>query len=106
MMRPMPTIDQLQKLLTLDPDDPFVHYGLGQEHAKAGDLDQAIACYTKVIELDSTYCYAYYFKGQTLDQLGQSDEAKRVIQAGIEAAEQINDGHAASELTGLLESLA
>ncbi len=102
----MPTIAQLEQLLSIDPDDPFVHYGLGQELAKAGKLDQALSCYTRVIELDPTYCYAYYFKGQTLDELGRSDEAKRVIQAGIAAARQINDGHAASELTELLESLA
>ncbi len=102
----MPTIGQLEKLLALAPDDPFVHYGLGQELAKAGKLNQALTCYTKVIELDPTYCYAYYFKGQTLDQLGRSDEAKEVIEAGIQAAEQINDGHAVSELMELLESLA
>lgn len=101
----MPTIAQLEKLLTLDPNDPFIHYGLGQEHANAGDHEQAIACYDKVLELDPTYCYAYYFKGQSLDELGRTDDAKLVIQSGIEAANKINDGHAASELSGLLDSL-
>jgi tetratricopeptide (TPR) repeat protein len=101
----MPTIEQLEKLLTLDPSDPFVHYGLGQEYANAGDHEQAIGCYSKAIELDATYCYAYYFKGQSLDELGQTDNAREVIRDGIKAAEQIADAHAVSELSDLLESM-
>ncbi|MBL4697533.1 MAG: tetratricopeptide repeat protein [Phycisphaerales bacterium] len=101
----MPTIAQLKKLLTLDPNDPFVHYGLGQEHASVGDHEQAIACYDKVLELDPEYLYAYFFKGQALHDSGKTDEAKLVIQSGIEAARKINDGHAASELSGLLDSI-
>jgi tetratricopeptide (TPR) repeat protein len=101
----MPTIAQLEKLLELDPDDPFVHYGLGQECAKVGDHDQAIACYTKTIELDPTYCYAYYFKGVSLNDLGRRDEAMKVIKDGISAAQESNDGHATSELSELLQSI-
>tara|TARA_R110002111_G_scaffold241390_1_gene303138 strand:- start:793 stop:1101 length:309 start_codon:yes stop_codon:yes gene_type:complete len=101
----MPSIAQLEKLLTLDPADPFVHYGLAQEYAKAGDHDQAIASYTKVIELDSTYCYAYFFKGQSHQELGDMDRARQVVSQGIEVAKQSNDAKAISELTGLLESM-
>jgi len=101
----MPTIEQLEKLLTLDPSDPFVHYGLGQEYANAGDHEQAIGCYSKAIELDATYCYAYYFKGQSLDELGRTAEALAAIQTGIDAAMKIQDTHAASELSDLLESM-
>lgn len=102
----MPTIAQLEKLLSLDPNDPFVHYGLGQEYANSGDYPQAITCYDRVIELDPSYCYAYYFKGQSLDELGQSDLARQVIKQGIDAAKMANDSHAAAELTGLLDSIA
>ena len=102
----MPTIAQLEKLLSLDPNDPFVHYGLGQEHANAGDHEQAIACYDKVLELDPEYLYAYFFKGQSLHDSGKAELAKVVILSGIEAAKKINDGHAASELSGLLDSIA
>ncbi len=63
-------------------------------------------CYTKALELDPDYLYAYFFKGQSLHDLGKTDDAKVVIQAGIAAANKINDGHAVSELSGLLESMA
>ncbi|MDF1808597.1 MAG: tetratricopeptide repeat protein [Phycisphaerales bacterium] len=101
----MPSIAQLEKLLTIDPEDPFVHYGLAQELAKSGELDRAIESYSKVIELDPNYCYAYYFKGQTLDQLGKQAEAKSIIAEGIEAAKQVQDGKALSELSTLLQSV-
>ena len=101
----MPTIAQLENLLSLDPNDPFVHYGLGQEHANAGDYQQAIDCYDKVLELDPNYCYAYYFKGQSLHDLGQTDDAILVIQSGIKAAKGIKDSHAAAELNGLLDTI-
>ena len=101
----MPTIAQLEKLLTLDPNDPFVHYGLGQEHANVGEHDQAIVCYDKVLELDPEYLYAYFFKGQALHDLGRTDDAKLVIESGIKAAKGINDSHAAAELNGLLDTI-
>ena len=101
----MPSIAQLEKLLSLDPADPFVYYCLAQEHAKAGDHDQAIVSYAKVIELDSTYCYAYFFQGQSLQELGDMDQAKQVVAQGIEIAKQTNEAKAISELTGLLESM-
>jgi len=101
----MPTIAQLEKLLSLDPDDPFIHYGLGQEYAQSGDHERAIACYTTVLELDAQYCYAYYFQGQSLNELGRIIEAKQVISAGIESARKAQDTKAIAELTGLLQSI-
>jgi len=101
----MPSIAQLEKLLTIEPDDPFVHYGLGQELSKAGEHDRAIECYTKVIELDPNYCYAYYFKGQTLELIGKPAEAKTIITQGIAAAKQVQDAKAISELSTLLQSV-
>ncbi len=101
----MPSIAQLEKLLTLDPSDPFVHYGLAQEQAKAGEIDQALESYTKVIELDPSYCYAYFFKGQLLHGKGNGSEAVQVLETGIEAAKQANDAKAISELTSLLQSM-
>lgn len=101
----MPTITQLEKLLILDPDDPFVHYGLGQEIAKAGDHAQAVECYTKTIELDPSYCYAYFFKGLSLHELGRTAEAKQVVSDGVAAAQEADDAHAVSELTDLLQSM-
>lgn len=97
----MPTIEQLEKLLKIDPDDPFVHYGIGQERAKLGEHAQAIECFDRALGLDSHYCYAYYFKAISLKELGRVDDSMRVIDAGIQAARTSSDAKALSELQSL-----
>jgi tetratricopeptide (TPR) repeat protein len=102
----MPTIEQLEKLLTIDPEDPFVHYGIGQERAKLGEHEQAIECFDEALKLDATYCYAYYFKAISLKQLGRRDEAVDVIRDGIEQAKGAGDGKARSELEALIVTIS
>jgi tetratricopeptide (TPR) repeat protein len=102
----MPTIAQLEKLLTIDPNDPFVHYGIGQERAKLGEHEQAIACFDEALRLDENYCYAFYFKAISLKELGQRDEAVGVIRAGIEQAKKSGEMKALSELQSLLTTIS
>lgn len=101
----MPSIAQLEKLILIEPDDPFGHYGLGQERAKIGDHQGAIACYDKVLSLDASYCYAYYFKAVSLHELEQTDQAISVIDQGISAAKGAGEGKALSELTTLKQTM-
>lgn len=101
----MPSIEQLERLLKLDPDDPFVHYGIGQERAKLGEHKQAIECFDQTLSLDENYCYAYYFKAISLKELGQRDEACKIIDKGVESARSIGDAKALSELQSLLLTL-
>ena len=102
----MPTIAQLEKLLSVDPDDPFVHYGLGQERAKLGEHGQAIVCFDEALRLDPNYCYAYYFKAISLKELGTPDRAIDVINDGIEHAKGSGDMKALSELQTLLNTMS
>lgn len=101
----MPSIEQLEKLLTIDPDDPFVHYGIGQERAKLGQHEQAIACFDQALSIDESYCYAYYFKAISLKELGRREDAVDVIRTGIERATKAGEGKARSELEGLMHTL-
>lgn len=97
----MPTIEQLEKLLKIDPDDPFVHYGIGQERAKIGEHEHAIACFDRTLALDPNYCYAYYFKAISLKELDRVEDAVGIIDAGIEAARAAGEHKALSELQSL-----
>lgn len=102
----MPSIAQLEKLLAAEPGDPFLWYGVAQEHAKVGDVAKAVAAFDRCLELDPLYCYAYYHKARCLVDAGRAGEAIDVVKAGIAAAKQAQDSHAASELSGLLEEIA
>ena len=103
----MPSIAQLEKLLAAEPDDPFLWYGLAQEHAKAGagGVEKALAAYDKCLSLDPLYCYAYFHKARCLADAGRVGEAVAVVKAGLDAAKRAPDSHALSELSGLLDEL-
>ncbi len=103
----MPSLAQLEKLLAAEPDDPFLWYGIAQEHAKAGagGVAKAVEAYDKCLSLDPLYCYAYFHKARCLSDAGRAAEAVAVVKSGLAAAKQAQDSHAESELSGLLDEL-
>lgn len=98
-------LEQLVKLHQLDPKDPFCAYGIALEHAKAGRPGEALQWLDKTIQIDASYCYAYYQKGKILAETGRDDEARKALAAGLKAAERARDGHAGSEIQTLMDSL-
>ncbi|MEX1015717.1 MAG: tetratricopeptide repeat protein [Phycisphaeraceae bacterium] len=98
-------LTQLRKLYDVDPHDPFVSYGIALEHAKQGETDEALRWLDQTLQTDPQYCYAYFQKGRLLSELGRTDDAKAVLQAGVTQAQQAGDAHAASEIGELLASL-
>ena len=100
-----PRMQQLRRMLEKSPRDPFLVYGLGMEFKKLGDAARAVEQFTKVIELDPGYAYAYYQQGQVLESTGETDSAKRVYRDGIAAAQKKGDAHAAGELEAALSMI-
>lgn len=97
---------QLEKLLALDPNDPFVLYALAQEHAKLGEVDHAVALYDRCLASDPSYHYAYYHKAKSLVDADRTPEAVVTLNLGIAAARAARDAKALSELEALLDQLA
>lgn len=101
----MTRLEQLQKMLQKQPNDPFLLYCIGMEYKKSGDLPQALTFLDQTIAADQNYCYAYFQKGQVLEMQENPSVAKVVYQQGIDAATRAGDTHAASELRGAMEML-
>jgi tetratricopeptide (TPR) repeat protein len=101
-----PRLTQLHKLHAADPRDPFLTYGIALEHAKAGQLDDALAWLDKTLAADRKYCYAYFQKAKMLSEKGDDDGAKATLHEGIRVAREAGDEHAGSEMMQLLESMA
>jgi len=104
MTTPNDRLCQLRNLLDKDPHDAFCMYGIGMEHAKEGHTEEAIAWFTRTIETDPAYCYAWYHKAKCQESAGDSAGATRTLQDGIEHARECGDEHAAQEMGELLES--
>ena len=52
------------------------YYNRGLAHSRNGELELAIADYTKAIELNPGYAEAYYNRGGTWLRLGKREKAK------------------------------
>jgi tetratricopeptide (TPR) repeat protein len=101
----MPSIEQLEALLAREPGDPFLMYGIAQEHAKAGRFAEAVVWYDRTLSVDPAYCYAYFHKAKALEGGGDVAGAVSTIRAGIVAAKAARDQKALSELGGYLDEL-
>jgi predicted Zn-dependent protease len=100
-MAKTPRMEQLEALLTDDPADPFLRYGLALEYAGQGDDETAVRKLRELIA-DTPYVPAYLMAGQALLRLGREGEAAAILRQGIEAARTAGDFHALSEMQGLL----
>ena len=101
----MPSLEQLHKLLAADPADPFVLYGLAQEHARLKDYGKAVEFYDRCLAADPGYCYAYFHKGRALEALGRTAEAAATLREGQKAAKAGGDPHAFAEISAYLDEI-
>jgi len=83
----------------------FVNFALAMEYFKAGRHDDALARFDHVTEIDPDYVAAYFHKGNSLVALGRKEEAKPILQRGIEVAKRTRNPHAADEMEELLKLL-
>ena len=101
----MSRLEQLEKLLAAEPRDVFLNFALAMEYFKAGRHEEALAQFGRVNEIDPDYVAAYFHKGNSLVALGRREEAKPVLQKGIEVAKRTKNPHAADEMGDLLALL-
>lgn len=101
----MPRLEDLERLLAVDPTDAFVLYGIAQEHAKAGNTRRAVEFYDRCLASDPGYLYAYYHKARALEAGGDPGKALETAREGLAAANRAGDSHAQSELTALVDEL-
>jgi tetratricopeptide (TPR) repeat protein len=100
-----PKLQQLFQMLEREPDDTFLLYGIGMEYKKLAAPKKAIEYFDRVIQNDSGYSYAYFQRGQVLEQIGETEKAKQAYRDGMAAANRVGDAHAQSELQAALEMI-
>ena len=95
----------LKTMLAQNPADAFARYGLAMELVKSGQLEDAVAEFTSLLEHNPNYAAAYFHGAQTLEKLGRVDEARGLYRRGIEVTSAIGDDHTCSELQAALDML-
>jgi predicted Zn-dependent protease len=95
----------LEALVAEKPDDAFSRYGLALELMNSGDAANAEGQFRELLQRNPTYVPGYQMLGQLLAKQSRSEEARAVLAAGISAAAKAGNGHAQSEMEGLLAEL-
>jgi tetratricopeptide (TPR) repeat protein len=98
-------LDALKAMAEKKPDDAMIQYGLGSEYKKAGDKAGAAEAFRAVIRANPEYTAAYQELGSLLVELGQSDEAKQVLEQGTAVADRMGAWKPREHMKRLLEEL-
>jgi len=98
---------QIEEMLTEEPNDEFLRYGLAMEYLSEGDSESDIQQLRALIALNPAkpYVPAYLMAAQTLVKLGRAGEAIPLLREGVTVAQKQGNDHAAGEMQGLLDSV-
>ncbi len=97
--------EMLEEMLAADPRDTFLRYGLAMEFARDGQPNEAVARLRALIADEPNYVPAYFQAAQILLREGESQPAAELLRSGIEAARAQGNGHAAEEMSALLQQI-
>lgn len=80
-------LDAFRQMVAKNPKGFLGRYGLGNKLLQeGGDLAEAAEHLHVAVQLDPTHVASHLALGRALVRLGRTDEAKPVLQAGIDAA--------------------
>ena len=95
----------LQDILAQNPADAFARYGLAMEYANSGKLQEAVDEFATLLNGHPDYTAGYFMAAQTLAKSNRTEEARKMLQDGIAAAQRTGNEHARSEMEGMLADL-
>jgi predicted Zn-dependent protease len=80
-------IDGFRQMVAKNPKGFLGRYGLGNKILQeGGSLDEAVEHLRVAVQLDPSHVASHLALGRALIGVKQPDEARRVLQAGIDAA--------------------
>jgi tetratricopeptide (TPR) repeat protein len=101
----MDRIAMLTEILAANPNDAFARYGLAMEMSNQGKIEKAMEEFGKLLSTHPDYTAGYFMAAQTLAKADRVDEARKMLGDGIVSAKRTGNGHAQSEMEGMLADL-
>ena len=89
-------LPKLRKLVSLDEKDPLSRFALGKKLFESAESDAMLAEAAEHLRFANRaapeHLATYHVLAQTLIRLNESDEARRVLDAGIEKSAAVTHG--------------
>ena len=101
----MDRIASLTEVLAQNPTDAFARYGLALEYSNSGEVDRALEEFGRLLATHPDYTAGYFMAAQTLAKAERTEEARKMLVDGIASAKKTGNGHAQSEMEGMLAEL-
>ena len=83
----------------------MIHYGLGLEYRKAGDLEKAADAFSVVVRVNPEYTAAFQELLALLVELGRHEDARRVFVDGVSTADRNGASRARDRIGRLLPQI-
>jgi len=83
----------------------MVHYGLGLEYRKAGEIEKAAGAFAVAVRAQPELTAAFQELGTVLVALGRREEARHVLADGAAAADRTGAWRAREHIARLLSEL-
>jgi predicted Zn-dependent protease len=101
----MDRIAMLTEILQQSPNDAFARYGLALEYSNGGQTEKALEEFGKLLAAHPDYTAGFFMCAQTLAKADRVEEAKKMLGNGIASAKRTGNGHALSEMQGMLDEM-
>ena len=101
----MDRVEKIKEMLKESVNDSFLKHALALEYIKLGSDNDARKLFESVLENEPGYIGSYYHLAKLLERIGETDNAIKVYEKGMEAAKKVGDNHSLSELRSAFEEL-
>jgi tetratricopeptide (TPR) repeat protein len=101
----MDRVEKIKEMLLQNPKDSFLCHALALEYIKLGNDSDAKKLFASILENEPGYIGSYYHLAKLLERTGETDEAIKVYEKGMEEAKKAGDNHSLSELRSAFEDL-
>jgi Tfp pilus assembly protein PilF len=101
----MERIERIKEMLKENPNDSFLQHALALEFIKIGNDVGAKNLFESLLEKEPGYVGSYYHLAKLLERIGETDNAIRIYENGMEEAKKAGDNHSLSELRSAYEEL-
>ena len=101
----MDRVEKINEMLAENPNDSFLQHALALEYIMLGNDEDAKRLFQSLLNREPGYIGSYYHLAKLLERIGETNEAVKVYEKGMEEAKKAGDNHSLSELRSAFEEL-